>query len=118
MPSRLVRNACLLALALLCLNCGLTASLLAGGRHRADCCPQCDHCICQPTPITVKVPQHYWEIESKKICIPHVTWPWAPCCQPPKCGRVRTIHVLKKVPYECEKCGYKWEVNCVECGVK
>lgn len=112
MPSPLVRSTRLLACALLCLCGGLTASLHAGGFLRAGFCPHCNHWPCAPTPTTTKVSKHYWEIETKQICIPHITWPWAPCCQPPKCGRVRVVRSPKKVPYECEKCGYKWEVNC------
>ena len=41
----------------------------------------------------------------------------------PKCGRVRTVKVLKKKSIECKKCGYEWEIKTVEsvpcntCGV-
>lgn len=86
-------------------------SLKAGGHLRGGaCCPDCGHKICQPEPITTKEKKHCWEIECKDICIPAIKWWWEPCCTPPKCGQVKTIKVLKKVEYECEKCGYKWKV--------
>ena len=82
-------------------------------------CPQCNQpckCkLCEPTPTTEKDKKHCWCIETKDVCIPHIRWPWQPCCEPPKCGRVRTVKVLKKVEYECEKCGYKWEIKCAGC---
>jgi hypothetical protein len=81
----------------------------AGVGH--DCCPDCGNAVCVPTIETVKQKKHYWEVECKQICIPHIRWPWQSCCEPPKCGRVKTVSVLKKVEYECEKCGCKWEVK-------
>lgn len=101
-----------LSLVVLC----VLASFAMAGHHHCKTCPQCDNKICQPTPETIKVKKHCWEVECKDICIPHVKWPWQDCCAPPKCGKVRTVKVLKKVEYECEKCGYKWEVNSVGCG--
>jgi hypothetical protein len=87
----------------------------AGPGHRHDCCPDCGNAVCVPTFEAKKEKRHYWEVECKQICIPHIRWPWQSPCEPPKCGRVKTVNVLKKVEYECEKCGCKWEVKSVGC---
>lgn len=34
-----------------------------------------------------------------------------------RCGKVKTVRVLKKVDYECKKCGYEWKIYNVGCGV-
>jgi hypothetical protein len=91
---------------------GLTP--LAAG-HRHHCCPECGHKACCPVPVTLKEKKHCYQCECKDICIPGIKSPFAPCCEPPKCGRVRTIKVLKKIEYECEKCGYQWDVKSVGC---
>lgn len=93
----------------------LVASVALAGNHHCKTCPQCHNKVCVPTPETIKVKKHCWDVECKDICIPHVRWPWEDCCAPPKCGKVRTVKVLKKVEYECEECGYKWNVQTVDC---
>lgn len=101
---------------LVALSGGLATSYSAGAFPRLHTCPQCSQpCtpkFCEPTPETEKEKKHCWCIETKDICIPHIRWPWQSCCEPPKCGRVRTVKVLNKVEYECEKCGWKWEIKC------
>lgn len=82
---------------------------LAGRGH--FCCPDCGCTVCVPEPTLLKTKQHCFEVECKDICIPAVRGPCAPCCQEPACGRVRTVKVLKKVEYECQHCGYKWQVQ-------
>ncbi len=99
----------------LCLAAALVGSHAWAGRLGCKTCPQCDHKVCVPVPETVKEKKHCWTVECKDICIPHVKWPWQSCCEPPKCGKVRTIKVLKKVEYECESCGYKWDIKTVGC---
>ena len=61
-----------------------------------------------------------FKVETKQICIPKVRFPWQPkvdcdscdsagnCAT--RCGRVKTILVLKKHKYECPDCKYTWEV--------
>ena len=61
-----------------------------------------------------------FKVETKQICIPKVRFPWQPkvdcdscdsagnCTS--RCGRVKTILVLKKHKYECPDCKYTWEV--------
>ena len=97
----------------------LVASLTTAGHaahlFRGDGCPSCGHKKCQPEPVTLKVKKHCYYYTDKPICIPSVKGPFQPCCEPPKCGWVRKVRLLKKDEYECEKCGYKWEVPCV-CG--
>ncbi len=100
------------------MTAALAALLLAGYRVQAGdcchrhCCPQCKTCVAIPE--IVKEKKHKWDVECKDICVPHIKWWWQPCCEPPRCGRVKTIKVLKKHEYECEHCGYKWEVH--SCG--
>lgn len=80
-------------------------------------CPECGCKTCVPTPETKKVKKHCWEVDCKDVCIPKFKWPWEPCCSEPRCGRVRSVKVLIKKEYECEECGYKWTVQCVDdCG--
>jgi hypothetical protein len=80
-------------------------------------CPKCGHKVCCPEPTVEKVKDHYFTFECKDICVPRVSGPCKPCCTPPKCGFVRTVKVLKKVEFECEKCGYEWKVHhaCESC---
>ena len=64
-----------------------------------------------------------FKVETKQICIPKVRFPWHPkvdcgSCDgcdsgghcTARCGRVKTILVLKKHKYECPDCKYTWEV--------
>lgn len=89
-------------------------SVLAG-HGPCKTCPDCGCKVCVAEPEIVKEKKHCWNVECKDICIPHFKWPWESCCTPPKCGRVKTVKVLKKVEYECEKCGCKWHVTQVDC---
>jgi hypothetical protein len=100
---------------LVALSIASTSSLaLAGIFGGGDCCcPDCGHKVCQPKQETIKEKKHCWDVECKDICIPKAKWPWESCCEP-KCAKVKTIKVLKKVEYECEKCHTKWEV--LSCG--
>jgi hypothetical protein len=74
-------------------------------------CPCCDHAVCLPVPETTTETKHGWQVECKELCIPAIQWPWLHACALPRCGRVKTVKVLKKVEYECERCGYKWEIR-------
>lgn len=116
---RFVRRGIVLMLLLGCMAVTISTAQSAGIIPHLHTCPNCQHqCenkACVPTPTTGKKKKHCWEIELKDVCIPHIRFPWTPCCEPPKCGRVRTVKVLKKVEYECEKCGYKWDVQCLQC---
>jgi hypothetical protein len=84
------------------------AALLAGNHSHA--CSECGGGVCRPVAATLKEKKHTWEVECKQICIPAPRWPWELCCEP-KCGKVKTVKLLKKVEYECEKCGYQWEIH-------
>lgn len=89
---------------------GAVAGIIQG-KH----CPNCHHSVCHPVPEMTKEKQHCWKVECKEICIPAIKWPWSPCCEPPRCGKVKMVKVLKKVEYECERCGYKWEISSPNC---
>jgi hypothetical protein len=90
-------------------------SLLLAGHGGHVCCPDCGHKVCQPTPAIIKEKKTAYQCDCKDICIPGIKGPFAACSEPPKCGRVRTIKVLRKIEYECEKCGYQWNVKGVSC---
>ena len=107
-------GAIVIAMLFVALN-GFPAVISAGNRHGCHCCPECEHTICVPTPVTEKVSRHCWGVDCKVICIPAIKWPWQSCCEPPQCGRAKTVKVLKKVELECQKCGYQWDVKCVPC---
>lgn len=102
------------------------------------CCPDCGK-ACEAIPITTTVKKHCYKIEYKQICIPGLcipsfSWFSKKCCESgscgspscstcttrpctPRCGRVKTIKVLKKVEYECKSCGYEWRIcNVDSCG--
>lgn len=91
---------------------------LAGGFHQLQTgvlvrCPSCNH-TCKPEYITKKVKKTTYEVECKQICIPAVTFPWQKCCEP-RCGKVITVKKLKKVSYQCERCGCKWKIEPCGC---
>jgi hypothetical protein len=100
-------------LAALVLGHAVMALARAGG-IQGHGCPECGCAVCHPVQVPVKEKQHCWEVECKQICIPAVRWPWEKCCEP-RCGKVKTVKVLKRVDYECTKCGYKWEIQAVDC---
>jgi len=77
------------------------------------CCPGCGNKVCCAISEEKTIDKHCYEVECEDICIPKFRMPWEKCCKP-KCARVKTVRVLKKVNYECKSCGYKWEVNCVD----
>jgi hypothetical protein len=93
----------------------LISSVVFAG-HCCNTCPKCDYGVCEPVLTEIGVKKHCWQVECKPVCIPAFKWWWEPCCEPPPCGKVRNIKTLKKVEYECKKCGYKWEATCVVCG--
>ena len=100
---------------LLAAVCLMTIQASAGHHGLCETCPSCHSKACCPEPTEITVENHCWEVECKDICIPKFKWPWDSCCEPPKCGKVRTVKVLKKVEKECKECGYKWTVKDVGC---
>jgi len=109
----ITRNARLLAA--FCLLGAAPLLAYAGPGHHHDACPECGTAVCLPSIGVVKEKHHRWEVECKQICVPHIRWPWQPCCELPKCGHVKNVKVLKRIEYECEKCGCKWDVKCDGC---
>jgi len=88
-----------------------------------SCCP---HCL-----LTIdkkKIKKHCYDVQCKKICIPRISFPWQKGCEngcdlpcsccptPPNGAKTRTVRVLKKFEYECERCQYKWTPVCASCG--
>ncbi|HEX5105394.1 MAG TPA: hypothetical protein VFV87_16360 [Pirellulaceae bacterium] len=96
----------------------LAVTASAGGIIQGHNCPHCGHHQpCPAVPVTIKEKKHCWQVECKNFCIPPIKWPWDHCCEP-GCGKVKTVKVLKKIEYECARCGYEWEAPsvCCECG--
>lgn len=94
------RRNCLIALLAIV---GIASQALAGHKRCAEkaCCPKAE---------IQKEEKSCWKVEGKEVCIPRVRFPWSKC-PTPRCGKVRTVHVLKNEKYEVEKCSYKWEVE-------
>ena len=101
-------------------------------RCRQVCCPQC-----KLTVSLEKVKKHCYGVECKTICIPRFSFPWqldrghqgcdggcdsarggsrARCPRPCKGAKVKTVRVLKKYEYECQRCKYQWTPPATECG--
>lgn len=85
---------------------------------RSDQC-QCE-LVCCPRPITGTETKSYWKVTRELVCIPGFRFPWE--CWRGKdgkshgllvCGPVREVNVLDEVEYQCEICGYQWEIKCV-----
>lgn len=97
---------------------GILASFTLTALAGDCCCPQCGCKVCTVEPTKTKEKKHCFNVECKEICIPGIRLPWQCCDAPPNCGKVRTVKVLVKKEYECEKCGWKWSVKTVgtSCG--
>ena len=103
--------------------------------RRRSCrqCPNCNSDVCELKVECVKEKKTCFEVEQKVICIPKFSWPPRrscnckscdhPCCGDPcendcdcqcrcsvKCGKAKTINVLKTKKYECKSCKYRWTV--------
>lgn len=86
----------------------------SGPKH--NCCPDCGRSVCRLVREPVADEKYCYQVECKQLCIPKIRWPWQSCCDAPQCGRVKTVKVLKRVEYECEACGYRWELQPAPCG--
>jgi hypothetical protein len=103
-------------------------------------CPSCNH-SCDLKIGKDKVKKHCYGVACKTICIPPITFPWncnkgcgkscgkscgkgcdkgcgkgKSCPEPTRCAKSKTVRVLKKFEYECEKCSYKWTPSKGKCG--
>ncbi len=93
---------------------------------------ECGRDVCCLKMEQEQVTKHCWDVECKKICVPPITFPWegsglslfkgfgkscsckegrCPKCTTRRCGKVRSIRVLKREQYEVTKCQCKWEVR-------
>ena len=92
-------------------------------QHCNDCNCQCG-LVCCPQRVIEKEKKSYWKVTCKRVCIPGFRFPWEylkrgkcsgghDCREGLVCGTVRAVNVLEEHEYECEKCGYEWEVKCV-----
>lgn len=84
-------------------------------------CPDCEG-YCELTIEMGEEERSCYKVEQKEICVPAITFPWQKCCGPVKCGKAKTVKVLKKHKFKCPKCECKWEVVdpqpcCVDAGV-
>lgn len=95
------------------------------GHGRGIKCPSCcDDCVLSAEKSTET--KHCWEVETKTICIPRITFPWQRCggcgnkrCEgkdgcstpPPLNGaKSKCVKILVKHEYECTTCKYKFSV--------
>jgi len=122
------------------------ADVCGGCKATEGCQSCCEGCrlVCSPECKTVKEKKHGWDVECEPVCIPKVKCPLfnffgfgssksAGCencgdkscngncdgrCQQVACGRIRTVHKLKKVEYETEKTVVEWKVKrcAIDCG--
>lgn len=98
-------------------NCGCKK---CRSRKRCRKCPKCQNDVCSLKAECVKEKKTCFEVEQKLICIPKVSLPWRKCKKPcggncagncrHKCGKTKTVNVLKTKSYECEVCKYSWKV--------
>ena len=99
----------------------LAIALLAAVAQTAsagNCCPDCGTKVCTFKWVQKTVKKKVYKVECKDICIPAIRLPWQMCCDP-KCGKVRTVKVLKTLEVKCTKCGCEWSVQTVAgCGAK
>ena len=104
---------------------GLVLLFIGGGcAHTRNHCPplQCTSCgkTCQPEVKETESIHDCYSEECKDVCIPAIRFPWQDCCEPLKCGKVRSVKVLKKYEYKCPDCEVKWNVVdhgcCSACG--
>ncbi len=84
----------------------------AACRHcrRAPC--TCCEPVCCPKRVEDKEEKTCWKVVSELVCVPGFRFPWEKCCGP-VCGWVRCVNVLEEHKYECDTCGYEWEVKYV-----
>lgn len=84
----------------------------AGCRHcRTAPCMGCEP-VCCPKRVNEKEENSCWKVACEYVCVPGFRFPWEKCCGP-VCGWVRCIHVLEEHKYECDTCGYEWDVKYV-----
>jgi hypothetical protein len=80
-----------------------------GRRSACQRCPNCDNEVCVSETKTEKEKRSCWKTEQKVICIPKIRFPWQ-ACDGPKCGKTKTITLLKKHDFECEVCNTTWKL--------
>ena len=99
-------NAPAVCLFLIC-SLAMAQAAVAGhaGKSACFCCAQkrCELTVSMATEET-----DCFEVECKDVCIPPVTFPWE--CRPKKCGRIRSVNVLKTETRERQVCEYTWDV--------
>ena len=92
-------------------------------------CSVTDHCefghwcdddpckVCRTEAELADTTEDCWNVECKDVSIPAVRFPWTRCDEC-RCGRVRTVHVLKSGERELQECEYDWHVQsiCPQCG--
>ena len=74
-----------------------------GVHQECDCPAAC----CERHIEIVKETKYCWEVGHKQVCIPPVCCPWLEWLPLGK-GGVRTVNVLEKHEWECEKPVSKW----------
>ncbi|PQO42376.1 hypothetical protein [Blastopirellula marina] len=77
--------------------------------HTQTCCSSCGK-TCSPEIKETESTHNCYADKCKDVCIPAVRFPWEDCCDPLRCGKVRSVKVLTKWEYKCPDCEVKWNV--------
>ena len=100
-------------LGLLVLVYGSGCSLTRYGTK--TCCPA-NGKTCSPEVKETETTHNCYADKCKDVCIPAVRFPWEDCCDPLRCGKVRSVKVLTKWEYKCPDSEVKWNVVNSGCG--
>ncbi|PQO37995.1 hypothetical protein [Blastopirellula marina] len=73
------------------------------------CCSSCGK-TCSPEVKEIETAHNCYADKCKDVCIPAIRFPWEDCCDPLRCGKVRSVKVLTKWEYKCPDCEVKWNV--------
>lgn len=73
------------------------------------CCSSCGK-TCSPEIKETETAHNCYADKCNDVCIPAVRFPWESCCDPLRCGKVRSVKVLTKWEYKCPDCEVQWNV--------
>ena len=93
----------LLTVAVLCLPADAVVADDLTPEAEYGCASGC----CQQHVEIVKETEYCWEVGNRQVCIPPVCCSWLEWLPFGK-GDVRTVNILKRHEWECEKPVYKW----------
>ncbi|RCS54438.1 hypothetical protein DTL42_04660 [Bremerella cremea] len=99
---------------------GLLVLVYGSGCCLTRCCTKTccssDGKTCSPEVKEIETAHNCYADKCKDVCIPAVRFPWEDCCDPLRCGKVRSVKVLTKWEYKCPDSEVKWNVVNSGCG--